>query len=164
MKFLSRLKRWVLTKIALRSLGDYASLPRVNGYTRFSKFTKLGKNCHFNGLKVNGNGELTIGDNFHSGEDCLIVTQIHNYDNGQAIPYDSTYVTKSTFIKDNVWLGSRVIILSGVTIGEGAIIQAGSCVTKDVPNFAIAGGHPAKVFKYRDIEHYQRLKSQGSFH
>lgn len=164
MKLLSTLKRWVLTIIALRSLGEYHSVPRINGYSKFNRATKIGKNCHFNGLKVNGSGKLVIGDNFHSGEECLVITQIHNYDKGQAIPYDSTYITKPTIIKDNVWLGSRVIILAGVTIGEGAIIQAGSCVTKDVPDFAIAGGHPAQVFKNRDIEHYQKLKSQNAFH
>jgi len=67
-------------------------------------------------------------------------------------------------IEDNVWLGHRVIILGGVTIGEGAIIQAGSVVVKDIPKYAIAGGHPAKVFKYRDIKHYNRLKKEKKFH
>lgn len=51
-----------------------------------------------------------------------------------------------------------------MTIGEGAIIQAGSVVCKDVPAYAIAGGHPAVPFKYRDIEHYKKLKSEGRFH
>jgi acetyltransferase-like isoleucine patch superfamily enzyme len=57
-----------------------------------------------------------------------------------------------------------VIILPGVTIHEGAIIQAGSVVVKDIEKCAIAGGHPAKVFKYRDIEHYEKLKKEGKFH
>ena len=54
-------------------------------------------------------------------------------------------------------------MLAGVTIGEGAIIQAGSVVVSNIPDYAIAGGHPAKVFKYRDIEHYTKLKSEGKF-
>jgi acetyltransferase-like isoleucine patch superfamily enzyme len=62
-----------------------------------------------------------------------------------------------------VWLGSRVTILGGVTIGEGAIIQAGAVVVSDIPKYAIAGGNPAKVFKYRDIEHYERLKAENRF-
>jgi acetyltransferase-like isoleucine patch superfamily enzyme len=93
-----------------------------------------------------------------------MITQIHNYDHGNKIPYDDTYIYKDILIKDNVWLGSRVIILGGVTVGEGAIIQAGSVVVSDIPDYAIAGGHPAKVFKYRDKEHYKKLKKQGKFH
>ena len=67
-------------------------------------------------------------------------------------------------IKDNVWLGNRVIILPGVTVGEGAIIQAGSVVVNTIPDFAIAGGHPARVFSYRDKAKYIKLKEQGLFH
>ena len=52
-------------------------------------------------------------------------------------------------IKDDVWIGYGAIIMSGVTIGQGAIIAAGSIVTKDVPAYAIVGGQPAKVIKYR---------------
>jgi chloramphenicol O-acetyltransferase type B len=93
-----------------------------------------------------------------------MLTDIHNYDAGAAIPYDNTFIIKDIVIEDNVWLGARVIILGGVTLGEGAIVQAGSVVTKDVPKCAIVGGHPARVFKYRDIEHYEALKAQGRFH
>lgn len=57
-----------------------------------------------------------------------------------------------------------MIILGGVTLEEGAIVQAGSVVTKSVPKYAIVGGHPAQVFKYRDREHYDRLKAEGRFH
>lgn len=109
-------------------------------------------------MKIGGCGNVVIGDNFHSGSECLIITSNHNYE-GEAIPYDNTNICKDVFIEDNVWLGSRVIILGGVTIGEGAIIQAGSVVVKDIPKYAIAGGHPAKVFSYRNIEHYENLKS-----
>ncbi|MCQ2964441.1 MAG: acyltransferase, partial [archaeon] len=77
---------------------------------------------------------------------------------------DKTVISKEVVIEDNVWLGNRVIVLPGVTIGEGAIIQAGSVVVSDIPKCAIAGGHPAKVFKYRDIGHYEKLKKEGKFH
>ena len=46
-------------------------------------------------------------------------------------------------------------------IGEGAIIQAGAVVHGEIPPYAIVGGNPAKVFKYRDIEHFQKLKAEG---
>jgi serine acetyltransferase len=55
-------------------------------------------------------------------------------------------------IKDDVWIGANAIILSGVTIGQGALIGAGAVVTKDVPPYAIVGGNPAKVIKYRFSE------------
>jgi maltose O-acetyltransferase len=50
---------------------------------------------------------------------------------------------------DDVWIGGHVIILPGVHIGKGAIVGAGAVVTKDVPEYAIVGGSPAKVIKYR---------------
>lgn len=137
----------------------------VNARSKVTSRTTLGKNVNFNGMTIEGGGKVVIGDNFHSGRDCLMITQIHNYDNGNAVPYDSVdYILKDISIGDNVWVGTRVIILGGVVIGEGAIIQAGSVVVSDIPRCAIAGGHPAKVFRYRDIEHYERLKSARKFH
>lgn len=136
---------------------------KVNFRSAISRNTTLGNNVNMNGLIVRGKGELSIGDNFHSGPDILILTQNHNYQ-GDAIPYDNTYIKGKTTIEDNVWIGARVTILPNVRIGEGAIIQAGSVVVKDIPKFGIAGGSPAKVFKYRDQEHYLKLKNEGKFH
>ena len=51
-------------------------------------------------------------------------------------------------IKDKVWIGFNSIIMKGVTIGEGAVVAAGSVVTKDVPEYAVVGGNPAKIIKY----------------
>ena len=125
--------------------------------------TYIGDYSHFNGMRISGEGRVNIGSYFHSGTECLVITSNHNYDKGTKIPYDETYVTKDVIIEDCVWIGSRVIILGGVRIGEGAIIQAGSVVTSDIPPMAIAGGHPAKVFKYRDKEHYSKLKQEKAF-
>lgn len=58
----------------------------------------------------------------------------------------------SIIIEDDVWIGERALILSGVRIGKGAVVGAGSVVTKDVPPYAIVGGVPAKVIKYRFSE------------
>lgn len=156
------LKWWYKRKIT-NIAKSYKEPLKVNGYSIVTNKTILGSNVNFNGIKISGCGEVYIGDNFHSGKDCLIITQNHNY-NGGKIPYDSTYICKDITIEDNVWLGDRVIVLGGVKIGEGAIIQAGSVVVENIPKYAIAGGHPAKVFKYRNIEHYEKLKKAGKFH
>ncbi len=55
-------------------------------------------------------------------------------------------------IKDDVWIGANSIVLSGITIDQGAVIAAGSIVTKDVPPYAIVAGNPAKIIKYRFSE------------
>lgn len=155
---------WVLKK-NLKMIASFKGNPYIKPYsnTRLNKNTHLGKNCRFNGLVIRGDGKVIIGDNFHSGGDILIITRNHNYE-GNKIPYDDTYIYEDTVIEDNVWIRSRSIILSGVTLGEGAIIQAGSIVTSDIPKCGIAGGHPAKVFKYRDIKHYEKLQKEGQFH
>ncbi|MCJ8152361.1 acyltransferase [Chryseobacterium sp. SSA4.19] len=146
-----------------KTVGSYKGGIFVGGKTRLTKNTFLGENTSFNGMIVSGIGKLTIGDYFHSGPECLVITSNHNY-KGDKIPYDATHVAKETIIGDCVWMGARVIILGGVTIGEGAIIQAGAMVHKDVPKCAIVGGNPAKVIMYRDIERYDELKKQGKFH
>jgi chloramphenicol O-acetyltransferase type B len=136
---------------------------RVNGFTYVSKHTTLGKNVSFNGMDIGGAGKVKIGDNFHSGVGCKILTQIHNYE-GRALPYDDEIIAKDTIIGDNVWFGDDVTVLGGIIIGNGAIIQAGSVVVSSIPDYGIAGGHPAKVFKSRNIEHYNKLLEEKKFH
>lgn len=66
---------------------------------------------------------------------------------------ESDAITKGNIVvDDDVWIGENSIILSGVRIGQGAVIAAGSVVTKDIPPYAIAGGVPAKIIKYRFSE------------
>lgn len=137
---------------------------KVNFESNVNRNTILGDNVNFNGLDIRGDGKVIIGDNFHCGPDILILTRNHNYDSGTKIPYDKTYIRKRVKIGNNVWLGARVIILPGVSIEEGAIVQAGAVVVKDVPKHGIVGGNPAKIIKYRDVEHYEKLKEAGEFH
>jgi len=135
----------------------------VRGKAVVNSNTKLGKNTHFHGIMIHDHGPVTIGDNFHAGEGCNILTENHTYDTGDAIPYGDTNRHEPVEIGDNVWFGMDVTVLPGVTIGEGAIIQAGSTVVDDIPKGAIAGGHPAETFDYRDMDHYDRLKADGKF-
>ncbi len=158
-----KLLRFVCTFYAKKKLKKYGCQLIVNFPCKFNGNTRVGDNCNFNGIKVFGGGTLTIGDHFHSGKNIEIYTDSHNYE-GDAIPYDSTNICYSCEIGDNVWIGSGVKILGNVKIEEGVIIQAGSVVVKDIPYCAIAGGNPAKVFKYRDMEHYNKLKSELKFH
>ena len=168
---INQIKKFIKTKIfipyytkRIRKMAKQVGAGlRVNGKSCVTKNTVLGNNVNFNGMEIGGGGHVRIGNNFHSGPGCLMITQNHDYDHGNAIPYGSKYIYKDIFIEDNVWLGDRVIILGGVTIGEGAIIQAGSVVVSDIPKYGIAGGHPARVFKYRDKEHYEKLKKEGKF-
>ena len=136
---------------------------RVWGKSKINNNTIIGDHVNFNGMTINGLGKVKIGNYFHSGIDCLMICSDHNY-KGQKIPYDETYIIKDIEIGDFVWVGSRVIILGGVNIGEGAIIQAGALVVKDVPPYSIVGGNPAKVIKMRDVEKFLQLKAAQKFH
>lgn len=136
---------------------------RVWGRCEINNNTYIGDEVNFNGLKIHGIGKVTIGNYFHSGIDCLFISSNHNY-NGEKIPYDHTHIAKEIIIEDFVWIGSRAIILGGVTVGEGAIVQAGALVVKDVPPYAIVGGNPAVVIKNRNIEKFLELKSKKQFH
>lgn len=128
--------------------------------------TRLADHANFNGLTVAGLGQVTIGRYFHSGRDCHLITSFHNYDGGSRIPYGpgTEDVHLDIVIGDFVWLGDRVTVMGGVTIGAGAVIQAGSVVVSDIPPLAVAGGHPAKVFKYRNADHFNVALAEGRFH
>lgn len=154
-----KLRSLLLTYICLRNV-RHGKGCKCNTYCKFTKYTEIGSNCHFNGIKISGFGRVIIGDNFHSGKKVRIINTFHNFDSGKALPYDDTVYSKDVIIKENVWIGEDVLILGGVTIGEGAVIQAGSVVCKDVPELSVSGGHPAMPFKYRDREHYYSLKNQ----
>lgn len=161
-----KLFRAIFTKIntffALIKVKSHGKKINVNKRSRFTSKTVLANNCNFNGIKIFGEGNVVIGNNFHSGSNCVILTTNHNYE-GTRIPYDSTYISKDVIIEDNVWIGYGVTILGGAHIEEGAIIQAGAVVVGRIEKCGIAGGNPAKIFKYRDIDHYEKLKEKELF-
>ena len=153
----SRRQRF-FTKLVKKQVATFGSDLKVNEMCRLNKHVSLMNNVNLNGIEVQGNGKVVIGNNFHSGKEILLITQNHNWKNANSIPYDEEYVLTNITIEDNVWVGSRVTILGNTTIGEGSIIQAGSVVVNDIPPLSIAGGHPATVFSKRDEVHYNECK------
>ena len=162
-RWLKRLYNSLLNLYCSRTLSNCGEGLFVGGFSRFTTGTTIGSHCSFNGMKVLGRGSVSIGDYFHSGTNCQILTENHNF-SGNSIPYDETYILKAVSIGKCVWFGNNVIVLPGVSIGEGVVIQAGSVVVSDIPDFAIAGGHPASVFAMRDVDHYKALEEIGRFH
>lgn len=113
---------------------------------------------------ISSYGEVIIGNGSIIGPRIKIYTGNHNYNSEEAIPYDGLTIVKSTLISENVWIGGDVILLPGVIIGEGSVVGAGSVVTKDVAPGTIVGGNPAKVIKLRDMECYNKLKSENKIY
>lgn len=98
-------------------------------------------------------GSVTIGNDVMMAPECVILTRNHAFDRID-IPMGEQGVQqeKPVFIGNDVWIGRRVIILPGVHIGNGVIIGAGAVVTKDVPDYAVVAGNPARIIKYRNME------------
>jgi acetyltransferase-like isoleucine patch superfamily enzyme len=96
-----------------------------------------------------GHGGLEIGDDVLIATGCTLVPANHNFDRLDA-PINSQGLTcRGIRIENDVWLGARVTVLDGVTIGHGAVIGAGAVVTRDIPSFAIAVGVPARIVGHR---------------
>lgn len=161
-RFINKVISFICTSMAKLMAGKVGKGLKVNKPCKFTKGTIIGNYCNFNGMRVMGGGKVTFGDYFHSGIECMIITQNHNYE-GEKIPYDEKVLLKNVIIGECVWFGSRVTVTGGVTIGEGAIVAAGSLVCKDIPPLAIVGGNPATVIKFRDKDHYFKLKEEGHF-
>lgn len=125
---------------------------------------RIGATSHLKSATfIECSGGVTIGEYFHVGRGLTIFSTNHNYLTANKIPYDEVALDGPVEIGDFVWCGANVIILPGVTVGEGAVLAAGSVVTKSVPPMAVVAGNPARVVKYRDAERFAALKAAGSF-
>ena len=101
------------------------------------------------GVNCSVHGPLKIGDNVMMGPDVTILTHTHNIERTDIPMGLQGSIVKEVSIGDDVWIGMRSIIMPGVRIGNGVVIGAGAVVTKDVPDFAIVGGVPARIIRYR---------------
>lgn len=113
-------------------------------YSDFGRNIEIGRNvfinacCHFQ-----DHGGVVLGDGCQIGHNVVFAT----LDHGLAPEDRGTTYPAPIVLKKNVWVGSNATILSGVTIGESAVVAAGAVVTRDVPERAIVGGVPARVIR-----------------
>ncbi len=119
------------------------------------------------GVKIGSGRDVTIGDYVHIREHCrLRNVDVHNYvmiapevmildighnyeDVTRPMMLQGCRTYPKTVIEDDVWIGSRAIIMHGVRIRKGAIVAAGAVVTKDVDEYCIVGGNPARLIRKR---------------
>ena len=118
-------------------------------YISDAKKLRLGTHVRIN-EHVFLNGEITIGDYVLIAPNVAIYTKSHIHDAIDVpIVSSGTSESKKVVLENNCWLGRNVVVLPGITIGEGAIVGACSVVTKDVAPFTIVGGVPAKLIRHR---------------
>jgi len=95
-------------------------------------------------------GTIIIKNDVMIGEELMAISQNHEFSNLNKPMWKQGWTQDEPIvICDDVWIGSRVTILPGVKINKGAIIGGAAVVTKDIPEYAIVGGNPAKILRYR---------------
>lgn len=163
----------MITKIRIilwRILGlDYQGLLSKIDYVLLKNdmFTQKGIKTYDNGAKVWrwSNTPLVIGKycsiaynvNFIVDEGYHTISEITNYPhvnnlttNSELLELKKSFHQKEGIVVGNdVWIGMNAIILPGITIGNGAVVAAGSIVTKDVPSYTVVGGNPAKIIRIK---------------
>ena len=136
-------QRWIKTNGMTRIHGT-VHLNAPNKIMTFGHHVQLGPHCHVSADIHFGNYVLC------AGHVSFVGRNEHSYNFAGTPVWESPRgIDAPTEIGNDVWIGHGAIILGGVKIGDGAIIAAGSVVTKDVPSMTIVGGNPAKVIKKR---------------
>ncbi len=113
----------------------------------------IGSGCGINAFCViYGGGGVTIGDNTRIACHVVIVANNHNIDDVSKNIRDQGFTAEGIRVGSDVWIGAGARILDGVHIGDHAVIGAGAVVTKDIPEYAVAVGVPARVLRLRGEE------------
>lgn len=144
-RFAKRLRRHFAKRIA--KIGKNVNIER-NAY--FTPSLTIGNNSGI-GIDSELYGPISIGENVMMGPEVIMYTSQHKYDRLDIpIMFQGSTPPKSIIIEDDVWIGRRVIIMPGVKVGKGSVIAAGAVVTKDIPEYSVVGGVPAKIIKRRE--------------
>jgi len=133
-----RIRHWYYKHILRYSIGNDSSIHMGVFVTGLN--IKIGDNSVINRhVYLDGRIGITIKDNVSISPEVYIVSMEHDYN-------DPNFKTtgKSVLIEDHVWIGVRAMILPGVTIGEGAVVGAGSVVTRSVEPYQVVAGVPAR--------------------
>jgi acetyltransferase-like isoleucine patch superfamily enzyme len=124
---------------------------RIGAYAVCCSNIKIGENVVIRPMSIlmaTKNGQINIENDVLIGSGVHIYVSNHKFDDTSvAIYYQGHSADKSVLIKEGSWIGANAIILPGVTIGRNAVVGAGSIVTKDVPDFTVVAGNPARVIK-----------------
>lgn len=118
---------------------------RIIGRLEIGEGSSIAHNCTLSGFKAG----IFIGNNVMIAPNCVLVAFSHGFSDIVVPMSKQKNIEEAVVIGDDVWIGANCTITKGVKIGNGVIIAANSCVNKDVPNYAIVGGVPAKLIKLR---------------
>lgn len=148
--FVETYLRAMFYKLILKKMGTKVFIDK-NLICSGGKNVEIGSNTYINhDVEIDGQySSVRIGKNVMIAPYVYIGTKNYGYKDHKIPMCFQKYNTGKVEIGDDVWIGTKAIILPGVKINRGAIIAAGAVVTKNVPAFAIFGGVPAKVIKYR---------------
>jgi acetyltransferase-like isoleucine patch superfamily enzyme len=141
--------RYALLRSVAKSCGDAVAM-YSNVYLLNPQNLSLGTNVTLQPMTyIEASGDVIIGDDCSLAHGVSIMSESH-VTTDRETPFKCQGMTyKPVVIGEDTWIGAKATILAGVTIGKKAIIGANSVVTKDVPDYGVAVGAPARVIKYR---------------
>ena len=123
---------------------------RIKEKNSYKKFISIGDNSWIgNNTYIEANHTIKIGADVLIAPNCYITDSSHGYEDRGTKIRNQPGVYKKVEIGNDVWIGTNSIILQGVKIGQGVVIAANSVVNKDVADFTVVGGTPAKILKKR---------------
>lgn len=144
----NRLRTWACRRL-FESCGPGVDVHRRAAFG-LGKRIKVGAHANLGvNVYINGRGGVTIGENVLMGPDVIIYTGTHTLGDSETPVQRQQMRYAPVTIGDDVWLGARVVVLPGVTIGRGCVVGANSVVTRRLPPYAVAFGVPAQVLRKR---------------